>query len=68
MPLSLRPEIAGAFDALRPHMVPDMFWQQERAAFLETPWPTRSVLRMHLERYRNYRVEHDLPNPLAEAE
>lgn len=64
----LRDETAKAFDALRPRMLSDMFWQQERAAFLENPWPTRSVLRMHLERYRDYRVEHELPNPLAEAE
>lgn len=64
----LREETAEAFDALRPRMLSDVFWQQERAAFLENPWPTRSVLRMHLERYRDYRVEHELPNPLAEAE
>lgn len=64
----LREETAAAFDALRPRVSSDMFWQQEGTAFLESPWPTRSVLRMHLERYRDYRVEHDLPNPLAEAE
>lgn len=64
----LREETEEAFEALRPRMLSDAFWQQERAAFLEEPWPTRSVLRMHLERYRDYRAEHELPNPLAEAE
>lgn len=61
-------ETGKAFDALKPRMLSDEFWRQERTAFLEKPWPTRSVLRMHLERYRDYRVEHELPNPLAEAE
>jgi hypothetical protein len=46
----------------------DAFWMEERKAFLEKPWRTRSVLRMHLERYRDYRLEHELPNPMAEAE
>ncbi|MFC3326112.1 IucA/IucC family protein [Mesorhizobium cantuariense] len=64
----LREEAEAAFDALRPRMLSDAFWLEERTAFLEDPWPTRSVLRMHLERYRDGRVEHKLPNPLAEAE
>lgn len=64
----LREETEAAFEALRPRMLSDAFWQQERQAFLQEPWPTRSVLRMHLERYRDYRVEHGLPNPLADAE
>lgn len=64
----LREETEEAFDALRPRVSSDEFWLRERAAFLENPWPTRSVLRMHLERYRDYRVEHQLPNPLTEAE
>ncbi|TIR43213.1 MAG: IucA/IucC family siderophore biosynthesis protein, partial [Mesorhizobium sp.] len=64
----LREETEEAFDALRPRVSSDEFWLRERAAFLEDPWPTRSVLRMHLERYRDYRVEHQLPNPLVEAE
>ena len=64
----LREEAEGAFDALRPRMLSDAFWTEERKAFLEKPWPTRSVLRMHLERYRDYRVEHELPNPMASAE
>ncbi|GGB04024.1 hypothetical protein GCM10011491_35180 [Brucella endophytica] len=64
----LREETERAFDALRPRMRSDAFWTGEREAFLERPWPTRSVLRMHLERYRDYRVEHHLPNPLASAQ
>ncbi|KXF74937.1 hypothetical protein ATN84_22245 [Paramesorhizobium deserti] len=65
---TLRDETEQAFDALRPRMLSDAFWAEEREAFLERPWPTRSVLRMHLERYRDYRVEHQLPNPLASAQ
>ncbi|GAB1583475.1 IucA/IucC family protein [Phyllobacterium phragmitis] len=64
----LREETERAFDALRPRMLSDAFWAEEREAFLDRPWPTRSVLRMHLERYRDYRVEHQLPNPLASAQ
>ena len=63
----LREETEAAFEALRPRMLSDTFWIEEREAFLERPWPTRSVLRMHLERYRDYRLEHLLPNPLASA-
>jgi siderophore synthetase component len=63
----LREETEAAFEALRPRMLSDAFWIKEREALLERPWPTRSVLRMHLERYRDYRVEHQLPNPLAGA-
>lgn len=63
----LREETEAAFEALRPRMLSDAFWLEEREAFLEKPWSTRSVLRMHLERYRDYRVEHQLPNPLADA-
>ena len=64
----MREETEAVFDALRPRMLSDAFWLEERQAFLEKPWPTRSVLRMHLERYRDYRLEHELPNPMAEAE
>jgi siderophore synthetase component len=64
----LREETEAAFEALRPRMLSDAFWTEEREAFLERPWPTRSVLTMHLERYRDYRVEHRLPNPLAGAQ
>ncbi|AUX79484.1 IucA/IucC family siderophore biosynthesis protein (plasmid) [Sinorhizobium fredii] len=63
----LREETEAAFEALKPRMLSDAFWIEERDAFLERPWPTRSVLRMHLERYRDYRVEHHLPNPLVSA-
>lgn len=63
----LREETQAAFDLLRPRMLSDAFWTEERQAFLEKPWPTRSVLRMHLERYRDYRVEHQLDNPLVAA-
>lgn len=41
--------------------------ETERAAFLDEPWPTRSVLRMHLQQYADYRIEHRLSNPLREA-
>lgn len=64
----LREEAEAVFDALRPRMLSDAFWLEERKAFLEKPWRSRSVLRMHLERYREYRVEHELPNPMAGAE
>jgi siderophore synthetase component len=64
----LREETEAVFEALRPRMLSDAFWLEERKAFLERPWPTRSVLRMHLERYRDYRLEHELPNPMAGAQ
>jgi hypothetical protein len=64
----LREEAEVVFDALRPRMLSDAFWREERKAFLKKPWPSCSVLRVHLERYRNYRVEHELPNPVAGAE
>ncbi|MCA1409425.1 IucA/IucC family siderophore biosynthesis protein [Ensifer sp. IC3342] len=63
----LREETEEAFDWLRPRMLSEAFWIEEREAFLERPWPTRSVLRLILERFRDYRVEHQLPNPLADA-
>lgn len=56
-------ETAAAFDAVRDRVEP-AFWQAERAAFLQQPWPTRSVLRMHLQQYADYRLTHELPNPL----
>nr|WP_246583380.1 IucA/IucC family protein [Bradyrhizobium iriomotense] len=64
----LREETEAVFDTIRPRMLSDVFWQEELTAFLEKPWRSRSVLRMHLERYRDYRVEHELPNPLAGAQ
>lgn len=60
----LREETAAAFEAVRPRVEP-AFWQAERHQFLEAPWPTRSVLRMHLQQYADYRLQHHLPNPLA---
>jgi siderophore synthetase component len=57
--------VIDAFDTLRPRVTSEVFWQEERDALLEKPWPTRSVLTMHLERYKDYRVEHTLPNPLV---
>ncbi|MGX9147925.1 IucA/IucC family protein [Mesorhizobium sp. 128a] len=64
----LREEAEATFDALRPRMLSDAFWLEERKAFLENPWPTRSVLQMHLERYRKGGLKHQLPNPLAGSE
>ncbi len=61
----LRQKTEEAFDRVRPRMLSEEFWLEERDAFLDRPWPTRSVLRMHLERYRDYRLEHQLPNPLT---
>lgn len=55
----------ATFETLRPRVPSSSFWQEERDALLEKNWPTRSVLTMHLQRYSNYRVEHDLPNPLV---
>lgn len=62
----LRDETAAAFDAIADRVAPAL-WQAERAAFLEQPWPTRSVLRMHLQQYADYRLQHHLPNPLAQT-
>ncbi len=59
----LREETACAFDAFAPR-VSSALWQTEREAFLECAWPTRSFLRMHLLEYSDYRLQHDLPNPL----
>lgn len=61
----LREETEAVFDALRPHTMSDAFWLEERNAFLEDPWRSRSVLRLHLECYRDFRAEHEVPNPLA---
>lgn len=60
----LREETAAAFDAVKPRIEPSL-WHAERTQFLEAPWPTRSVLRMHLQQYADYRLQHHLPNPLA---
>ena len=63
----LREETLAAFDAVAPRVPDTALWQAERAAFVEQPWPTRSLLRMHLARYADYRLQHTLPNPLAQA-
>ncbi|WP_194723982.1 IucA/IucC family protein [Noviherbaspirillum malthae] len=62
----LRRETERCFDAYAPRLSTG-FLQAERAAFLEQPWPTRSVLRMHLLKYTDYRLQHALPNPLLAA-
>ncbi|MDG0022974.1 IucA/IucC family protein [Trinickia sp. Y13] len=62
----LREETQRAFDAFAPRVCGDL-WRDERAAFLEQPWPTRSVLRMHLLEYSDYRLQHALPNPLRQT-
>lgn len=61
----LREETAAAFDAVAPRVASQDFWRAERDAFLEKPWPTRSVLRMHLQGYADCRLLRELPNPLA---
>lgn len=63
----LREETAAAFDAVSHRITSQAFWQAERDALLVQPWPTRSVLRMHLQRYADYRLQHLLPNPMATA-
>lgn len=60
----LREETAAAFDAVQARVEPQL-WHAEREQFLQAPWPTRSVLRMHLQHYADYRLQHHLPNPLA---
>lgn len=62
----LRDETGRTFDAFAPRISREL-WQTERAAFLEQPWSTRSVLRMHLLKYSDYRLQHHLPNPLQQA-
>jgi len=62
----LREETENAFAAVRTR-VDDTLWETERKAFIEEPWPTRSLLRMHLLRYSDYRIQHTLTNPLNAA-
>ena len=62
----LREETECAFAALAPRIRSGSLWRSERSAFLDQPWPTRSVLRMHLQRYADYRLQHYLPNPLTQ--
>jgi len=60
----LREETDLAFEAVRDRVAPDV-WEVEHKAFVEDPWPTRSLLRMHMMQYSNYRLQHTLTNPLA---
>ena len=60
----LREETDLAFEAVRDRVSPAV-WETEHKAFVEEPWPTRSLLRMHLMQYSNYRLQHTLTNPLA---
>ncbi|GEM_PF-541103 len=62
----LREETEGAFDAVQARVEPQL-WRAEREQFLHAAWPTRSVLRMHLQQYADYRLQHRLPNPLGAA-
>jgi siderophore synthetase component len=59
----LREETENAFAAVRDRVSPAL-WEVERKAFIQAPWPTRSLLRMHLMQYSNYRLQHTLTNPL----
>jgi D-ornithine---citrate ligase len=59
----LREETENAFAAVRDRVSPAL-WEVERKAFIQDPWPTRSLLRMHLMQYSNYRLQHTLTNPL----
>lgn len=56
--------LEGVFDTLRPR-VDELFWRTERDHFLRQPWFTRSLMRMHLQQYSDYRVQHGLDNPLV---
>ncbi|WP_460110895.1 IucA/IucC family protein [Pseudomonas sp. S3_H04] len=60
----LREETDLAFEAVRDRVAADV-WETEHKAFVEEAWPTRSLLRMHLMQYSNYRLQHTLTNPLA---
>ncbi|MFW0755169.1 IucA/IucC family protein [Pseudomonas sp. H11T01] len=62
----LREETEQAFAAVEDR-VSKTLWATERKAFLQDPWPTRSLLRMHLLQYSNYRLQHVLTNPLNAA-
>ncbi|WP_131669872.1 IucA/IucC family protein, partial [Psychrobacter pygoscelis] len=57
-------EVFNAFDLIKDKVSNDL-WHREYNAFLKAPWKTRSVLRMHLEGYKDYRVEHEMLNPLS---
>lgn len=59
-------ETRAAFAAVADRVDPAL-WSAERDAFLRAPWTARSLLRMHLQRYADYRLQHRLPNPLDPA-
>lgn len=59
-------ETQAAFAAVADRVEPAL-WSAERDAFLRAPWTARSLLRMHLLRYSDYRLQHALPNPLDPA-
>lgn len=59
-------ETRAAFAAVADRVDPAL-WTAERDAFLRTPWSARSLLRMHLQRYADCRLQHTLPNPLDPA-
>ncbi len=61
----MRAETESAFDAAKPHLNSAVFWREEREVFLTQDWSTRSVLRMHMQKYADYRVQHQLPNPMV---
>lgn len=58
-------ETDTAFNTVVPRVHSQTFWKEERERFLRHPWPTRSLLRMHLQQYADYRIQHHLPNPLT---
>lgn len=63
----LREETLAAFDAVEARVDDKALWRAERTAFVDAPWTARSLLRMHLSKYADYRLQHELPNPLAAA-
>jgi 2,4-diaminobutyrate 4-transaminase len=63
----LRKCIRDVCDLIKPEVPDDGFWAVEKKEFLHEPWPCRSVLRMHLERYGNVWLYHDLTNPTGDS-
>ncbi|MGR6770321.1 IucA/IucC family protein [Pectobacterium brasiliense] len=58
----MKEETAAAFDAVKSRVDGEL-WQTERDMFMTQPWYTRSLLRMHIQEYRDYRIQHGLSNP-----
>lgn len=58
-------QLDQVFSELRPRL-DNEFWLQEREHFMNQPWLTRSLMRMHLQQYSDYRVQHGLNNPLQD--